>query len=169
MSWIEEGLRVGSAPFSNAGRQGEVRNRDQEMCAQYRMNRNYKSLINTLIKRESYFEFHPRMLPKGISRHKLMNYFKFLSPIMLILYGSTISGVKFSTKKSSDLDIVCISLKAAFWPLEQLYERIYENFENENIEIDVSIITYNELLSIVEGKSSLSTSFRHGFSILYER
>jgi len=138
------------------------------MCVPSKMNRNYESLVNTLVKRGSYFEFHPRMLPKGISRCILMNYFRILSPIMLILHGSTISGAKFSTKKNSDLDIVCVSLKAAFWPLEQLYERIYENLKNEDIEIDVSIMTYNELLSIVEGESSLSTSFRHGFSILYE-
>ena len=132
------------------------------------MIRNCESLINTLANIESYVEFHPCMLPKDISRHKLMTYFEFLSPIMLILHGSTVSGRKFSQKKNSDLDIVCVSSKAAFWPLEQLYERINEDFGNESIRIDVSIITYNELISVIEGESSLSISFKHGFSILYQ-
>jgi len=132
------------------------------------MIRNYGSLVITLANMESYVEFHPRMLPKGISKDKLMTYFEFLSPMMLILHGSTISGKKFSKKKKSDLDIVCVSLKAAFWPLEQLYERISENLENESVKIDVSIITHSELRSVMDGESSLSTSFKHGFSILYQ-
>lgn len=132
-----------------------------------KMIRKYESLANTLINLESYVEFDPCMLPKGISRNKLMDYFEFLSPIMLILHGSTISTRKFSTRENSDLDIVCVSSKAAFWPLEQLYKRLDENLENEDIKIDVSIITQNELLSIIEEKSSLSMSFKHGFSMLY--
>ncbi|MCK4478192.1 hypothetical protein KAU88_06670 [Candidatus Bathyarchaeota archaeon] len=133
------------------------------------MIRNYESLVNKLANIKSYVEFHPCMLPKGVSRYELINFFEFLSPIMLILHGSTISSAKFSMKKSSDLDIVCVSSKAAFWPLEQLYKRVKENLENEDIKIDVSIITYNELISIIEGESSLSTSFRHGFSLLYQK
>lgn len=116
---------------------------------------------------ESYVEFDPCMLPKGISRNRLMDYFEFLSPMMLILHGSTVSSKEFSTRETSDLDIVCVSLKAAFWPLEQLYKRLDKNLENDDIKIDVSIITQNELLSIIEGKSSLSISFKHGFSMLY--
>lgn len=133
-----------------------------------RIMKNYESLIDMLVNIESHVEFHPAMLPNGISRHKLMNYFEFLSPIMLILHGSTVSSAKLSMK-NSDLDIVCVSSKAAFWPLEQLYKRVKENLENEDVEIDVSIITYSELISIIEGASSLSTSFRHGFSILYQK
>jgi len=132
------------------------------------MIRDYESLVDKLTNIKFHVEFHPCMLPKGISRYKLINFFGFLSPIMLILHGSTVSGTKLSMKKNSDLDIVCVSLKAAFWPLEQLYKRINENLENEDVKLDVSIITCNELLSIIEGKSSLSVSFRHGFSILYQ-
>ena len=132
------------------------------------MNRNFESLVDTLVNIESYIEFHPCMLPEGISRNELMTYFGFLSPTMLILHGSTISGTKFSKKKNSDLDIVCVSSKAAFWPLEQLYERVSENLENESIKIDVSIITHDELRSVMEGESSLGVSFKHGFSILYQ-
>ena len=147
----------------------EYQKQATEVRVQSRMIKNHESLVNTLVNMESYVEFHPSMLPNNISRHKLMNYFEFLSPIMLILHGSTISRAKFSMEKNSDLDIVCVSSKAAFWPLEQLYERLKENLENEDIKIDVSIITYNELISIIEGESSLSTSFKHGFSILYQK
>ncbi len=132
------------------------------------MNRNFESLVNTLVNIESYIEFHPCMLPEGISKNKIMLHFGFLSPTILILHGSTISGTRFSKKKNSDLDIVCVSSKAAFWPLEQLYERIRENLENESIKIDASIITHGELRSLIEGESSLGVSFSHGFSILYQ-
>jgi len=137
------------------------------MCALDKMIRNCESSVNILTNMESYVEFHPSMLPEGTSRNKLLSFFDFLSPIMVILHGSTVSKKKFSTKKQSDLDIVCVSLKAAFWPLEQLYEKMNETLQKEGVRIDVSIITYNGLLSIIEGRSSLSTSFGHGFSIMY--
>lgn len=139
-----------------------------EICA-IKMIRDPVSFVKALSKAGSYIEFKPSMLPKGISRNKLIKHFEFLSPIVLILHGSTISGKKFSEKKDSDLDIVCVSLKAIFWPLEQLYKKMNENLERENTKIDVSIITSNEFLSIKEVGSSLNKSLDHGFSILYKR
>ena len=139
-----------------------------ETCVLDKMILNSELLVNTLLSKESHVEFHPCILPKSVSKTKLMNCFEFLSPILLILHGSTISRKKFSTKKNSDLDIVCLSLKAAFWPLTELYEKIDQNLKDEDIKIDVTIITYNELLSILDGSSSLGVSFSHGFSILFQ-
>ena len=132
------------------------------------MTKDYESLVSLLTNKKSYVKFHPCLLPKSISISKLVGYFEFLSPVMLIIHGSTISKRKFSTKKSSDLDIVCVSSKAAFWPLEQLYKKLRENLQQERNKIDASIVTYNELASmVIGGASSLSASFDNGFSILY--
>lgn len=127
-----------------------------------------ESLNNMLRAVQSCVEFCPDMLPDGVSLSTILDAMTFLSPIIVILHGSTISHKKFSAKKTSDLDIVCVSNKAAFWPLELLHKRIKENLGDENIEIDLSIVSYNGFLSIVNGKSSLSKSLSHGFSILHQ-
>jgi len=86
------------------------------------------------------------------------------------MHGSRISRLKFSTKRVSDVDIICVSSKAAFWPLEQLYKKLRENLKEDKNAIDVSIITYLELASIItEGSSSLSSSIDNGFSVIYMR
>ncbi|MGD0996189.1 MAG: hypothetical protein ABR909_11780 [Candidatus Bathyarchaeia archaeon] len=123
-----------------------------------------------MVTKRSYVKFQPCFLPKGTSCKKLIHYFEFLSPIMLIMHGSRISRLKFSTKRVSDVDIICVSSKAAFWPLEQLYKKLRENLKEDKNAIDVSIITYLELASIItEGSSSLSSSIDNGFSVIYMR
>jgi hypothetical protein len=126
-----------------------------------------KVLVNVLKTMESYVEFCPDMLPNDISLSRILNALRFLSPTIIILHGSTVSRRKFSAKKNSDLDIVCVTVKAAFWSLEQLQTRIRENLGNEGVEIDLSIVSYNRFLSIAKGKSSLGKSLSHGFSISY--
>jgi len=127
-------------------------------------------LVSLLTNNKAHVEFHPSLLPNGISINELISYFDFLAPVILIIHSSTISKRKFSTKKNSDFDIVCVSSKAAFWPLSQLYKKLRENLQQERINIDVSIVTSNELISILTGgSSSLRASFDNGFSILYRK
>jgi hypothetical protein len=126
-----------------------------------------ESLIGMLSGMQSCVEFCPDMLPDGVSIDRILGALDFLSPIVIILHGSTVSHKKFSAKKTSDIDMVCVSIKAAFWPLEQLHKKINENLGNQTIKIDLSIVTYNGFLSLVKDGSSLSKSFSHGFSILY--
>lgn len=127
-----------------------------------------ESVINMLRAMQSCVEFCPDMLPDGVSLRTILDAMVFLSPIIVILHGSTVSHKKFSAKKTSDLDIICVSIKAHFWPLEQFHKRIKENIRDENIEIDLSIVSYYEFLSITKGKSSLSKSLSHGFAILHQ-
>ena len=127
-----------------------------------------ESLVNMLRAMQSCVEFCPDMLPDDVSLSTILDALRFLSPMIVILYGSAVSHRKFSSKRTSDLDIVCVSIKAAFWSLEQLHKKIRENFRDVNVEIDMSIISYNGFLSIVKGRSSLSKSLNHGFSILYQ-
>jgi len=126
-----------------------------------------ESLVNILRNKKPYVKFHPSMLPKGFSVNRIVNALEFLSPMVIILHGSSVSKRKFSLKERNDLDVVCASIKGAFWPLEQLYERAKEDLRDDVVEIDLSIVTCNGLKSIIEGKSSLSKSFNHGFSVLY--
>jgi hypothetical protein len=111
-----------------------------------------QTLVNTLRNKKSYVGFRPNMLPKGLSASRIVAALEFLSPFVIILHGSAVSNKRFS---------------AAFWPLEQLYERTDENLRSEVTGVDLSIVTHNGLLSIIDGGSSLSTSLDHGFSILY--
>jgi hypothetical protein len=127
------------------------------------------SLFRRLSNSESYVKFCPSMLPPSVTVKKILKVVEFLCPTTVILHGSNVSHKKFSTKKCSDIDIVCVSAKAAFFPLEQLHQKVKENIKKEGIEIDLdpSIVTPSAILSIIEGGSSLSKSLSHGFSILY--
>ena len=126
-------------------------------------------LVSELVNNKAYVKFNPRMLGDDITLNQLMSYFEFLSPIMILMHGSTVSKKRFSDKNNSDLDIVCVSPKAAFWPLEQLYNRLDSNLKHERTRIDVSIISVSEFITILDRNSSLSTSFTHGFAILHPR
>jgi hypothetical protein len=107
------------------------------------------------------------MLPNGISRDRILEILWFLSPVIVILHGSRASNKRFSAKEKSDLDLICVSMKAPFWPLDQLYERVKEDSKREDCQIDLSIVSSKEFSSVVKGKSSLGESLSHGFSILY--
>lgn len=131
------------------------------------MNTKCEGYIKKLIDMSSYFQFEDKMLPNNISVESLKNGFNFLSPEVLLLHGSNVSGKKFSNKKTSDLDVICVSHKAAFFPLKQLYEKLESNFQKEKIKIDASIISCNELSSLIKCKTSLGVSLSHGFSIIY--
>ena len=123
-------------------------------------------LASKLQKMKGFTDFDLSMLPKGLSVERLVKALNFLSPSIIIIHGSKVSKKKFSNKPRSDLDIVCVSAKAAFWPIEELIKNARKNFGAQEVDIDLSIVTYNGLLSIVKGESSISRSFNHGFSIL---
>jgi hypothetical protein len=78
-----------------------------------------------------------------------------------------VSHQKYSEKEVSDLDIVCVSDKAAFWPIEQLLEGVNRNTQWH---IDLSIVTVSAFVSLLRknNSSSLAESFRHGFTIMYQ-
>lgn len=116
---------------------------------------------------QSCTEFDPSMLPQGVSLDSMLRAMEILAPTLIVLHGSTVSHKKYSNKKISDLDLICVSIKAAFWPVEQLQRKVKEVFGNLNFAIDLTIVSRNEFLSIIEGKSSLGESLSHGFSILY--
>lgn len=106
------------------------------------------------------------MLPEDITYYQLIEALAFLSPILIILHGSRVTGQKFSEKEFSDLDVVCVSSKAAFWPIDELFKEARKsNLPN----VDLSIITLNAILCLLEksNSSSLAVSLRHGFTVIY--
>jgi len=131
------------------------------------MTRTAQSLTDKLENMRSYVELSQDMLPKGVSAKGIQDALDFLSPIVVLVHGSRVSHRKFSTKKKSDLDILCVSIKAAFWPLEELYSKAQKNLEKQNVKIDLSIVSYRGFLSIFEERTALCDSLDHGFSVLY--
>lgn len=124
-------------------------------------------IVNKLQEMSSYVEFRDDMLPDGLTVDQLLSKLSFLSPVILLLHGSKISHRKFSNKNYSDLDLVCVSVKAAFWPIDKLMEEAQYNLRFDKIKIDLSIITNNGFSSIIDGNSSISRSFANGFSIIH--
>ncbi len=125
-----------------------------------------QSLSEVLMRKESYVEFRDDMLPMGMSASCLISIFEDLAPTMLIVHGSKVSSVKFSVKQISDLDIICVTVKAAFWPLKDLFATIRSKTAKVPIVLDTSIVTGNQLLSSISGNSSLWASLENGFSII---
>ncbi len=120
-----------------------------------------------IMKHDAYIPFNQSILPKKLSLDEILSYFEFLSPTLLILHGSLISKKRYSPSGKPDLDIICISKKAAFWPLNELYYNFYNKSKNLQIKIDLSILTYTQFISFFQGNTSLSISLNNGFTILY--
>ena len=120
-----------------------------------------------IMKHDAYIPFNQSILPKELSLDEILSYFKFLSPTILILHGSHISKKRYSPSGKPDLDIICVSKKATFWPSTELYEKFYKNIKNLQIKIDLSLLTYTQFLSVFQGDTSLSISLNNGFTILY--
>lgn len=120
-----------------------------------------------IMKHDAYIPFDQSVLPKELSLKEILGHFNFLSPTILLLHGSHISKKRYSPSGKPDLDIICVSRKAAFWPLNQLYDRFYTNIKNLQTKIDLSILTYSQFLSVFQGNASLSISLNNGFTILY--
>ena len=123
-------------------------------------------MVQELRKLESFIVFDPAMISKKISLNELECIFGFLSPLIFILHGSTISRKKYSQKIGSDLDLICVTSKAAFWSLGKLHHKVRQNLSKQKIKFDVTIITSNECLSLIDSQSSLKKSLDHGFTII---
>lgn len=126
-----------------------------------------RTLYTKLINHDSYVPFNELILPKGICWEEILNSFMFLSPIVIIFYGSTISKKRYSPHGKSDLDVICVTTKSAFWNLNHLYEQFRQITKHIDIEIDLSILTCNELYFALKGNSSIGTSLNDGFTLLW--
>lgn len=111
--------------------------------------------------------FDKSILPDGVKLEDILESLTFLSPVLLILYGSTVTRKRYSPSGESDLDIVCVTMKSGFWHLDHLYEEFKQNAKYMDVEIDLSILTCNEFCSVLDGNSSLSMSLTDGFTVLW--
>ncbi|MCK4827587.1 hypothetical protein KA005_68295 [bacterium] len=118
---------------------------------------------------DSYVQFNSSMLPEGMSLDNILQLFEFLSPEYIILHGSSVSKIRYSLEGMSDLDLICVTPKAAFWSLTELYSSFHEQNTRLEVPLDISILTNSELYSVIYGDTSLSVSMKKGFTILYRR
>lgn len=131
---------------------------------------NKTDLETSLSTLESFKEFKEEMLPPHITSEDLLSKLDFITPYLIIGHGSRVSGNSYSTKSEQDLDLVIVSLKVAFWTLDELYNEIRTVFEKSyEDEIDFSLVTPRGLISHINGKSSLGKSLSQGFTIIYQR
>ncbi|MDO9592560.1 MAG: hypothetical protein Q7I98_05115 [Erysipelotrichaceae bacterium] len=122
-----------------------------------------------IMQHSSFIPFNQSMLPGGILLTDILRTMDFLSPEIVILHGSSVSKMRFSPLGNMDLDIICASRKAPFWSLENLYERYYELMDNENVNVDLTILSHSGLLAVLKDtKTSLNDSINNGFTILHK-
>ncbi|MCJ7496513.1 MAG: hypothetical protein MUO78_00015 [candidate division Zixibacteria bacterium] len=126
-----------------------------------------KTIYSKIIEHAAFIPFNKSMLPTDVSRENILKYLLFMSPSILILHGSQVSKKRHSSFGKCDLDIICVTIKASFWPLSQLYEQFCKNTRGVSTKIDLSILSYSRFLSVLKGETSLSISLNNGFSILY--
>lgn len=118
--------------------------------------------------KSSMVPFDESMLPNEISLEYLYKSLEFLSPVLLILHGSSVSKKRYSPVGDADLDIICVTIKSGFWSFDNLYEKFQENTKNVTIKIDLTILTCSRFLSVLEeNSSSLSYSLGNGFTVLW--
>lgn len=129
---------------------------------------NTSRMISFLKSMKSYRKFNPDMLPPDISKQDIIYLFKFISPQIVLIHGSSVTNTRYSPDGSGDIDIIVASIKCAFWPLEELYNEIkYRLNQKFRIIIDVCLVTPNGLFAHIKNTTSIGQSLKHGFTILY--
>jgi len=131
---------------------------------------NILSVISFLKSMQSYKKFDTGMLPLDISKQDIISSFKFISPQIILVHGSSVTNTRYSPDDSGDIDIIVASTKCAFWPLEKLYDEIkYRLNQKLRILVDVCLVTPNGLFAHIKNTTSIGQSLKHGFTILYYR
>lgn len=112
-------------------------------------------------------EFSTTMLPKSITREKILKLFDFLSPIYILIHGSHVSNVRFSAKEESDIDIVVVSKKIVFWSLKEIYTEIENRTKKLPLTFDVVILSEASFLAHLNSQSALNQSLMQGVAFLF--
>ncbi len=127
--------------------------------------------LNVLKSLDSQVSFDPKLLPSPSFGRKITEGLENLSPQIVLLHGSLVSGLRYSPDDSGDIDIVLSSVNCAFFSLEEIYsyanQKLRKIFPRENI--DVVLTTPEGLLSHIANKTSLGQSLLQGFMILHPR
>lgn len=126
-------------------------------------------LIKDLKNMESYCCFEEVILPNNISKNDLLKSMSFLSPTLIILHGSYLSGKRFSPNGHQDLDVIVVSYKKNFWNIKELYSYFSQNFKNHfKTNIDFNILSPIEFMIKMDSNSLMFQSIQRGFTILSE-
>ena len=109
------------------------------------------------------------MLPNEIRQSEINSALKFISPQIILIHGSQVSKIRHSSNEVSDLDLIIITWKYSFWPLDYLCNIVRNRLQHitQKIEFDISIESPFGLISHVFQYTSLGKSIFQGFSILY--
>jgi len=124
--------------------------------------------LNFLKSLNSYKSFNLNFLPSGITIINIKNIFDFISPAIIILHGSCVTGKRRSPSSEKDIDLILINDKFAFWNYEEILNKIDSKSAEIEIEykFDVSITTCQGFFNHLKHKTSLGASIDLGFSII---
>lgn len=125
--------------------------------------------IDILKSLKSFIDYDETTLPPKLSPQKIVFALRFISPQIILVHGSYVSKVRYSTKENQDFDIIIVSIKIPFWSNEILYKEIRDRLSqlSKLIKFDISLVTPRGLFAHIYGKTSLGQSILQGFTILY--
>lgn len=126
--------------------------------------------MNYLKSLKSYKPFNPCFIPVGVTLSNIERIFDFISPSIIILHGSCVTGKRYSPI-SKDIDIILINNKHIFWDMESIFQVIDINKNKEKIliDFDISITTQKGFINHLKNETSLGVSINQGFSIILPR
>jgi len=121
-----------------------------------------------LMNHNAYIKLKESIFPQNLSIDELLSRLNFLKPLIIVLHGSKVSNKRFSTKIQSDFDLIIISKKTPFWSMRVLFKETYEKLSDimRKIKIDLTIVSFREILIHLKGETSLGLSLMQGFTIL---
>jgi len=139
------------------------------ICRVPDVNNKTSKTVDFLTSLKSCLGFKREMLPPTIAPENLISALQFISPQLILIHGSCITKIRYSPEGSKDIDLVVVSIKAAFWPIGDLCKEIRRRLSriSRSIKFDISLTTPSRLIAHINGRTSLGQSLLQGFIILY--